>query len=103
MSTKVPFQIKEILSLAREELQWGDYSDMGKVDIFEVWTIRDDGEIYRVGAHTEYTEAVASSQLMVLVMQAGAAAEIIRSVVVWVFRNSEEDSVLEVGVAKRKG
>jgi hypothetical protein len=96
-------QVREILRLALNELRWGDYSDMKRVDVFEVWTIRDDGEIDRVGAHVEYVEAVASSQLLVLIMQAGAAAEIVATVVVWIFRDSVEDSVLEIGTEKRAG
>ncbi len=95
-------QVEEILGLSRNELQWGDYSDMGRVNIFEVWTIRADSEIDRIGAHVEYSEAVSSAQLMVLVIPAGAASPIMRTVVVWIFRNSEEDSVLEVGIERRK-
>lgn len=96
-------QVQEILAQARNELQWGDYSDMGGVNVFEVWTIRADSEIDRIGAHVEYSEAVASAQLMVLAMQSlGAVSPITRTVVVWIFRNSEEDSVLEVGIERRQ-
>lgn len=76
---------------------------MDRVDIFEVWTIRADSEIDRIGTHVEYTEALAAAQLMVLVIPAGATPPIMRAVVVWVFRNNVEGSVLEVGIERRTG
>ena len=77
-------QIEEILRQSREELQWGDYSDQTKIDVFEVWTIRDNYEINRHGSYTEYEEAVAASELMVLIMTSPKVSPIVRSIVVCV-------------------
>lgn len=97
-------QIEQILTHARNELQWGKHSDLVKADFFEVWTIREDCEIDRVGSHSEYKSALDAAELLALFLQTGYSglSPIAGAVVVWVFRNSEEDSVLEVGIAKRK-
>lgn len=97
-------QVEEILAKTRNELQWGDYSDLVKADFFEVWTIREDCETDRVGSHSEYSNAMDRAVLLASFLQTGLTgiSPIVRAVVVWVFRNSEEDSVLEVGIAKRK-
>ena len=96
-------QVQEILKQSLDELRWGEYCDMERVDVFNVWTIRADFEVDRVGAHIEYSEAVASAQLLVMFIQAGAVSPIMRTVVVWTFRDSVEGSVLEVGIERRTG
>ena len=96
-------QVQKILTHSLNEFRWGDYSNMERVDVFEVWTIRADFEIDRVGTHIEYSEAVAAAQLLVMVIQAGLVSPIMRTVIVWIFRNNVEDSVLEVGIEHRKG
>jgi len=94
-------QLAEILSQANNEMQWGNYADMERVDVFEVWTIREDNEVDQVAAYVKYEEALGAAAVHTLVIQAGDVPQIIRAVVVWYFRNSEEQSVLEVGIETR--
>lgn len=75
---------------------------MDMVNLFEVWILRSDGEIDHVGSHVKYPHALESAELHVLAMEAGDVPEILEAMVIWVYRDGEEDSVLEVAIRKRK-
>lgn len=93
--------VSRILNRSANELLNGDYSEMTMVDLFEIWTLRSDGETDHVASHVKYDQARDAAYLLVLMMEAGNNPEIVKSIVIWVHRGYEEDSVLEVGIMQR--